>query len=72
MIRRAIPFLITAMFLTILFAGIPTSTSGGPLDITSIEGTVTDMDTGEPIEGVVVYLWESMRRNEPVRTDENG
>ena len=46
--------------------------SGGPLEITTIEGTVMDAETGDPVKGAVVTLWKSDGTGYGIPTDENG
>lgn len=60
------------LFLSLLFIGSSIPSSGGPLEITSIEGTVTDTETGDPIAGVTVTLWKGDGTGYGIPTDEDG
>ena len=63
--------------LTLILLGLALISSGADLSaetraITSIEGAVTDSETGDPLGGAIVYRWSDIGTMERTRTDEEG
>ena len=68
---------IGVIVLTLILLGLALISSGADLSaetraITSIEGAVTDSETGDPLGGAIVYRWSDIGTMERTRTDEEG
>ena len=69
---KLIAIAVASLLFSLLFLGISPASSEDQILMTSVEGTVTDAETGEPLAEAEVFLMESGGYGKIVSTDEDG